>query len=275
MRIAVTGATGWVGQAVVDLASSEGHTVVSIDRVPDRRRPGDAPPVVLVDLTDYDAVARALDGCDALIHLAAINGPGRDPDHVVHNNNVVSSYNALRAAAETGITRVCQASSVNAVGGRFSRWPRYDYLPLDERHPAYPEDPYSLSKWICEQQAEAVARRHHGMSIASLRLHGVVADRGDTARWVDYPGRVVEKQLWGYTGREPAARACLLGASTALEGHEAFYIVAPDTMVETPSLELHARFYPDVPVRGDLSGNRGFFDCAKAVELLGWEHDAG
>ena len=77
---------------------------------------------------------------------------------MVHNNNVVSSYNALRAAATAGVRRVCQASSVNAIGGRFSRWPpRYDYFPVDEQHPTYAEDPYSLSKWICEQQADAIA----------------------------------------------------------------------------------------------------------------------
>jgi UDP-glucose 4-epimerase len=56
-------------------------------------------------------------------------------------------------------------------------------------------------------------------------------------------------------------------------GHHAFYIVAPETMVDTPSLELHRRHYPDVPLRGDLSGNRGFFDCTRAEEILGWRHD--
>jgi UDP-glucose 4-epimerase len=226
-------------------------------------------------MTDYAAVAEAISGCDAVIHLAAINGPGRDPDHVVHNNNVVSSYNALRAAVEAGVPRVCQASSVNAIGGRFSRLPRYDYFPIDERHPAYPEDPYSLSKWICEQQADAVARRHDGTAIASLRLHGVVEHRADTAWWIDHPDDFVARQLWGYTGREAAARACLLGVTADFRGHEVFYVVAPETMVDTPSLDLAARHYPKVPVRGDLSGNRGFFDTGKAGEILGWDHDAG
>jgi UDP-glucose 4-epimerase len=274
MRIAVTGAGGWVGGAVVELVVAAGHTVVAIDRAAD----GDASPTpstVLLDMTDYAAVAEAISGCDAVIHLAAINGPGRDPDHVVHNNNVVSSYNALRAAVEAGVPRVCQASSVNAIGGRFSRLPRYDYFPIDERHPAYPEDPYSLSKWICEQQADAVARRHDGTAIASLRLHGVVEHRADTAWWIDHPDDFVARQLWGYTGREAAARACLLGVTADFRGHEVFYVVAPETMVDTPSLDLAARHYPKVPVRGDLSGNRGFFDTGKAGEILGWDHDAG
>ena len=55
-------------------------------------------------------------------------------------------------------------------------------------------------------------------------------------------------------------------------GHETFYSVAPETAAATPSLELKQRFFPDVPLRGDLSGYRAFFDCSKAARLLGWRH---
>jgi UDP-glucose 4-epimerase len=40
-----------------------------------------------------------------------------------------------------------------------------------------------------------------------------------------------------------------------------------------PSLELKQKHYPDVPVRGDLSGHKSFFDSSKAERLLGWKHD--
>jgi UDP-glucose 4-epimerase len=83
------------------------------------------------------------------------------------------------------------------------------------------------------------------------------------------------KNLWAYTRFDAAADACLRSLAAPFEGHEAFYIVAPDTVAAEPSLELARRFYPDVPVRGDLSGHRGFFDCAKAERLLGWVHPPG
>jgi len=272
MRIAVTGALGRVGRAVVDRAGADGHTIVAIDREhADPSARDDS--FRRVDLTDYAAAERALLGCDAVIHLAAITGPGRHPDHVVHHNNVVASYNVLRAAAEVGISRVCQAASVNAIGGRFSRRARYDRFPVDERHRSYAEDPYSLSKLICEEQGEAIARRHD-MTVASLRLHGVADERQQAADWIERVGECeVAKQLWGYTRRDAAAHACLLGVTAEFDGHEAFYVVAPDTMVDTPSAELAATWYPDVPVTGDLSGRRGFFDCRKAREVLGWSHD--
>ena len=274
MRIAITGVGGIVGRAVAARVLAEGHVVVGIDRAP-AASPPEGSTYRQIDVADFASLRDALEGCDCLIHLAATNGPGREPDHVVHNNNVVASYNALRAAAEVGIRRVCQASSINAIGGRFSRRPRYDYFPLDERHPTYAEDPYSLSKWICEQQADAIARRYEEMSIASLRLHGVVPDRSFTAGWADRPELIAERQLWGYTLAEAAARACLLGVTADFSGHETFYIVAPKTMVDTPSLELRERHYPEVPLRRDLAGTTGFFDCGKAADILGWHHDAG
>ncbi len=207
-----------------------------------------------------------------MIHMAAIPTPTRNPDHVVHNNNVVGSYNALRAAVENGILRICQASSVNAIGQAYSRAPRYDYFPIDEDHPNYAEDPYSLSKWICEQQADAFARRYEGISIASMRFHWVLPDRGVAAERYRDPGWRVEKHLWAYTRRDAAADACLRAVAADLGGHEVFYIVAPDTAADTPSRELAARHFPDVPIRGDFPGRSSFMTSAKAGRLLGWVH---
>jgi UDP-glucose 4-epimerase len=272
MRIAVTGGNGRIGQAVIDLALSQGHSIINIDRQPGADPEDDVTHLEL-DTTNYDAFETALQDCDALIHLAAIAFPGRHPDHVVHNNNVVSSYNALRAAAQVGITRVCQASSINATGGAYSRWPNYDYFPLDEKHPTYNEDPYSLSKWICELQADSIVRRFEQMTIASLRIHGVVMQPADSRKWQKYYSNVLAKHLWGYTTRDATARACLLGITADFGGHERFYIVAPQTMMEEPSLTLKEKYYPEVPIKGNLRGNSGFFNCRNAEQLLGWQHD--
>jgi len=272
MKIALTGGSGGIGRAIAAEALSQGHSVVNIDRKP----PADAPQnanlsFVLADIGDYDGLARAFAGCDALIHMAAIPSPTGHLDHIVHNNNVVGSYNALRAAVENGVMRVCQASSVNAIGLSFSRAPRFDYFPIDEEHPNYSEEPYSLSKWICEQQADSFARRYEDIRIASMRFHWVVPDRKTAGGWFNAPG--AEKHLWAYTLFDAAARACLLSLTAGFKGHEVFYILAPDTTMDVPSLELAARYFPKVPIRGDLSGRRSFFSAAKAERLLGWKHD--
>jgi UDP-glucose 4-epimerase len=274
MKIAVTGGNGRIGASIVEMALAQGYEVVSIDQSPAPRINRPDYSFVQANLTDFEEFMQAIRGCDALIHMAAIPAPGHHPDHEVHNNNVVASYNALRAAVEVGINRVCQASSVNATGLAYSRWPHFDYFPLDEQHPTYNEDPYSLSKWICEEQGTSFARRYEKMVIASLRFHGVVPKRSDMAQAL-HRGHTdaMTKNLWAYTLSEAAARACLLSLTADFTGHEIFYIVAPDTITNTPSLELKAKFYPDVPVRGDLSGCKSFFDSSKAERMLGWKHD--
>jgi nucleoside-diphosphate-sugar epimerase len=270
--IALTGGSGRIGRAIAAAALQAGHRVVSIDRV----APAEAQEnvrFVQADIGDYDALVAAFQGCDALIHMAAIPSPGNHPDHIVHNNNVTGSYNALRAAIEVGITRIVQASSVNAIGLSFSREAHFDYLPLDEAHPNYTEEPYGLSKWICEQQADTFARRYSRLRIASLRFHLVTDDRAHAASVFGFETKAASKHLWAYTLYDAASRACLLALDAPFKGHEAFYIAAPDTVMDVPSLDLAARFFPDVPVRGDLSGFNSFFSSAKAERMLGWRHD--
>ena len=285
MRIAVTGGRGRIGHAITEGALAKGHSVVNIDRVALDERPAEGelrPPLpdgevryLSVDVANYDDLLAAFAGCDAVIHMAAIPSPFRHPDHVVHNNNVVGSYNALRAAVERGIMRICQASSVNAIGLSYSRAAHFDYFPLDESHPPYNEEPYGLSKWICEVQADNFARRYEGIRIASMRFHLVVPDRAMAAKYFNEQTAEQAKHLWAYTRTDAAVDACLRSLDADFTGHEVFYIVGPDTTIETPTLELAERFFPDVPVRGDLSGNRSFFSSAKAERLLGWMHDAG
>lgn len=274
MQIVITGAAGRLGKVVVEHLLFNGHTLVGIDRLGSAEMIGSSQvSYVQVDTTCYEALEDAMRGCDAIIHLAAHPSPHGYPDHQIHNENVVSSYNVLSAALQLGISRVCLASSVNAIGGAFSRAPRYDYFPVDEQHPTYSEDPYSLSKWICEAQGDMFARRDPGMTVASLRFHALVRDYEDGVRIASNRGDASVRDLWGYTTFESAARACLLSITADFQGHEAFYIVAPQTASSVPSIELCEAFYPDVEIRNKLEGHRSFFDSSKAGRLLHWEHD--
>ncbi len=273
MRIAITGAGGIVGSAVAESALAGGHSVVGLDRTPlSASRAGGFEQFFQTETSDYDALIAAFRGCDAVIHLAAITTPLHDPDHRVHNNNVVGSYNVMRAAAEVGITRVCQASSVNAIGHAFSRHPRYEYFPIDEDHPTYCEDPYSLSKWICEQQADSFARRYERMRIASLRMHMVVKEAATARERFTLGSASPPAHLFAYTRLDAAVEACLLSVSAEFEGHHVFNIVAPCTTLELDSREVARRFFPDIPIRGEMSGRASFFSSAKAERILNWRH---
>lgn len=269
MRIAVTGASGTVGRAVVAEALRRGHDVTGIDI--NLGAEGQSHPNLtrrICDLTDYGAALRALDGAEGVINLATQAG-GSAPDAAVHNPNVTSGYNVLRAAAELGIRRLCMGSSVNAIGLSFSRAPRFNYFPLDEDHPTYNEDAYGLSKWITEVQADSIARRYEQMTISSLRFHWAVADR--SVATTAFSRRLMRGAglLWGYTPMASVVASCFLALDARFSGHQVFNIVAPDTCVDVPSMVLARRFYPGVPIREPLAGNASFFTSRKASLLLG------
>ncbi len=276
MRIAVTGGSGELGRALIPYLVEQGHSVLSLDRSLPRPAYPPAPNqahYMVADVRNFGELAAALRSCEAVIHLAAHANPLGAPDPVIYADNTLGSYNALSAASVLGIQRVCLASSINAIGGVFSRSPRYDYFPLDEQHPTYAEDPYALSKWVLEQQADAFARRFESMKIASLRFHWLVESRERAMTLTAAFGEGAVRHLWAYTVLREASRACLLALTADFSGHQVFYIAAPRTATPEPSLSLAQQYYPGTPIRGDLSDHRSFFDCAKAERLLGWRHE--
>lgn len=72
MKLAITGCNGQVGRRVVLLALTRGHEVVGVDSVANKH---DLPNGVIfhqIDLRDYDAALKSLEGCQAVIHLAGL-----------------------------------------------------------------------------------------------------------------------------------------------------------------------------------------------------------
>ena len=272
MKIAVTGGNGRLGRVLVSKLIEHNHNVLSLDwkgsPAPDQQEH-----FIQIDLSDLSKMIKTCRGYDAIIHLAAILNPEDHPPGVAYMNNTTISYNVLWAAAELGIQYVCLASSINALGGARSRVGRYDYFPVNEDHPTYNEDDYALSKWVMEQQADSFARRHPGMTISSLRFHALPDEPPLLQHSLDDASVGVARTLWGWTLIAEAARACELAVQASYCGHEAFFITAPRTLSAIPSIDLARHAYPDVPIHGDLSGHKSFFDCSKAEHLLGWVHE--
>ena len=157
-------------------------------------------------------------------------------------------------------------------GGVYSRQPCYDYFPIDEQHPTYSEDPYSLSKWVMEEQGNSMARRYENLTICSLRFHGMWPTKPGFEIRIPGPPKL-SRDLWAYANIVSGAQACVLALSAPISGHEVFFITAPHNTTESSSAELAATYYPEVSITGDLSGNTSFYNCAKAESLLGWTHE--
>ena len=276
MKIAITGARGTVGRAVVKTCSQAGHETVQVNRTEQEYDGTPASEMRTADTaTDYEATVRAFSGCDAVIHLAAIPNPVDVADAKVHSNNVNSAFNGFRAAAEAGIKRFCYVSSVNAIGLAYANRPlHFAYFPIDEAYPQRPTDAYALAKQEAEVQAHAFADWFPGMNIAVLRVHEVAPLAAVRKEHEDDWDAAGVKQLWSWVSPEATARACLKGVeSEKVKGCEVFNILAPTTTQETASAELAEKYYPQAELRGDWSSNRAFWTTDKAREMLGWTHD--
>ena len=154
MKIVVTGAFGKIGRALVALLGEQQIAFLAVDQV---QAPtsfgGDA---LRVDLNELGQVYDALDGADAVVHLAAIPTQRMFPSAHTFVNNIQSTWNILEAAARLKLPRVVMASSLQVNTTVYPRTPlRFTYLPLDEDHPVSPQDEYGMSKWVGEHLGAA------------------------------------------------------------------------------------------------------------------------
>lgn len=233
-RVLVTGSSGRLGQAVVADLAARGYDVVGADRTGPHRRASYRH--LSWDGRDVAVLVEGMQGCEGLVHLAAIPGPRDHPAEVVFTNNTGATFAALEAAAQVGVRRVALASSGSAYGTAWSPRPTHvHYVPVDEQHPLLNFDPYGLSKEVDERTAEMFCRRAE-MSVAALRFHWIATPDEQFLRVAelagneDWPEQL--RELWGYVDLRDAARACRLALEAARErpyGFAPLNIVAADT----------------------------------------------
>jgi nucleoside-diphosphate-sugar epimerase len=171
LTVAVTGASGNVGTALLRRLTAPASGVAQI-RALARRHPPGIPPYrdVQWHLTDLghgaseSAVAQFLEGVDAVVHLAWALQPGRRPDYL-HRVNVEGTRRVIRAAAAAGVAHFVHMSSIGAyapgpVGYRVSEdWPTT----------GTPRSQYSRDKSETERVVREVGARHPEMAVTVVR----------------------------------------------------------------------------------------------------------
>jgi len=266
-RVVVTGGSGKAGRAVVADLSQHGFDVLNVD-VMASMHPDD--PTRVADLTDLGHTIESLRGADAVVHLAAIPAPNIVPPGETFRINMMSTYNVFSAAEILGLEKVVWASSETLIGIPFEREnPRY--APIDEDHPRLPEFHYALAKLAGEVIAEQF-NRWSGIPFVGLRISNIM----EIADYERFPGfwddpTIRAWNLWGYVDARDVAQAARLALTSDTKGAEAFLVAAADTCMTTPSAELMARVYPDVPITGDVAGHKTLLSIDKARNVLGYE----
>jgi dihydroflavonol-4-reductase len=152
MKILLTGATGFLGSRVTELLASEGHEIVGLRR-PQSRTEHIARFVarwIQGSVTDPLVLARAADGMDAIVHMAAdLSHWHRYRERIFHTN-VTGTRVVAEAAKTAGVPALVHVSSVAAVG--FAP----DSAPIDETAPnnfAPMRMVYHESKRLAEEEA--------------------------------------------------------------------------------------------------------------------------
>ncbi len=160
MRVVVTGASGFIGRALVDRLRTLGHDVVATDR--------EGVGMMVGDLRDPALLERIFaKPVNAVVHLATIPGGAAEVDPALAWDVNVEASRALVDTAARYRPRVVFASSIAVFG---------DPLPAhaDDAMPVMPQMLYGAHKVIMEEWIACQSRRG-SMNGISLRLPGVVA----------------------------------------------------------------------------------------------------
>ncbi|MGW3954849.1 NAD-dependent epimerase/dehydratase family protein [Streptomyces sp. NPDC004752] len=269
-RVLVTGAAGLIGRAVTGLLHARGvkATALEIDDPKDLS----VDRVVTGDAGDPQTVRAALDGVDAVIHLAARPSPLHGTAVEVFGGNTRATFVVLEEAGQAGINRVMIASSYSILGIAWAAARLHpEYYPIDERLPLQITDPYALAKQADEATGQMMSRRH-GMDIVAIRYPFVsnearLADR--LAATLADPGSAAADS-WSYLDVDDAAEAAWRAITVPLSGFHTVFTAAPDILAPYPTQELIAAYHPDTPLRRPIPGRQTPIDTSAATRLLGF-----
>lgn len=163
MKILITGASGTIGRKLVPFLEPEHELrLLSLEPVPEDSRWAQA------DITKLDQILPAMQGMEAVIHLAIASGHEGGYEEAGFNEqrfdvNVKGTFNVFEAARRAGVRRVIHTSSLTVVWG----YPPPEWVASDA--PAKPVGTYGLTKFFGEKIAEHYATAF-GMDVVCLRI---------------------------------------------------------------------------------------------------------
>lgn len=154
MNIAITGGAGFIGTVLAKRLKKDGHKLRLIDLKKSEEFPEDS---YIADVTDAEALNNALEGMDAVYHLAAEHRDDVSPIQKYYDVNVEGGRNVIAAAKAHGIKRIIFTSSVavyglNAGDSRESDTP----APFNDYGQSKLESERTFTEWAAEDQSRSL-----------------------------------------------------------------------------------------------------------------------
>ncbi len=178
MRYVVTGGAGFIGSNTVDELVRRGETVIVLDDLSSGKEDNLAEvrskiSFIKGSITDLEAVRKAMQSADYVIHLAARTSVPRSVKDPIETNkiNVEGTLNVLVAARDAKVKRVIFAASSSAYG-------ETPTLPKVETMQPEPISPYGVAKYAGELYAQMFGRVY-GLENVSLRYFNIFGPRQD------------------------------------------------------------------------------------------------
>ena len=293
-KVLVTGAGGLLGSYVVRELTGKTDKIVGLD-ILEPPTPSEFASFTRGSIEDVDAVREAVRGCDAVVHVAARPNIWSGEGHEIIQTNVTGTWNVLQAAEDAGVKRVIITSSDSVVGYTVLQGAMIPpaYLPVDNKHPLHPTDPYALSKVLCEKMAQSFCDRGK-LDVVAFRPVYVLYPEFECeviARAADpdgYTGPAAGGRqpagggvMWHYVDPRDVARAYRMALEAEQPGLGPFFICGPNTLAPDPTIERLAGRMDGVriPVKSpDLYEAEPFaplYDLSAARYAFGFvaEHD--
>ncbi|MFK7977522.1 MAG: SDR family NAD(P)-dependent oxidoreductase [Halioglobus sp.] len=150
MRVFVTGGTGFIGSHTCQALLDAGHTIKLFVRNKQKAKDlfgNQIRSIVVGDIADPDDVKKALKGCDAAIHMAAMVSTSKEDAERVYQTNLAAAKNVLGLAVEADCKKIIHVSSVTAIYNSKAK-------TLTEKSPlGNADNAYGRSKVDCEAYA--------------------------------------------------------------------------------------------------------------------------
>ena len=282
MKIAITGASGFLGQHIVNHFVQKKAKIVAIGRHI-QRLDRCFTNNVLKYQSDYSlkSLASILVGTDVIIHLAATLLSRKSHPFQLSpffEGNLLATENLFLAAHQNRISRICQTSSISVYSNS-------NTLPFSEEEPPVPANIYGVSKLACEHLADLFSTQTD-MTITTLRLARLFGNgqrKGSVfEKYMDWAKQKRPLSIWG-TGTTSIDYLYIKDAVSAIEKaiqadtpHGVFNIGSGRSYSVMDIAETINQIFDNTGnIEFDASKKEGGFDiymdCSKAHKVLDWQ----